>query len=62
MYMLGAGQVDIIYEDKLLDTVSEGGYFGEMSLIDSSSRSARAVMCVSAEVIPVDRQRFLYLV
>ena len=36
------GQVDILVNNQVIDSHSEGGIFGELALVDSSPRSATA--------------------
>ena len=45
-----------------LTTVTAGGIFGEMSLIDRSPRSATATADGGCEVAPINEKAFLYLV
>lgn len=58
MYVVLDGQVDIVIDDKLVETVEPGGIFGEMALIDPAPRSAAAVARVSTRLVPVDPHRF----
>ncbi len=46
----------------MLDTVKDGEFFGEMSLIDDAPRSARAVARTDCKVVPVNRHDFLFLI
>ncbi|MGA8259458.1 MAG: cyclic nucleotide-binding domain-containing protein [Arenicellales bacterium] len=62
LYVVRSGEVEIQANGVTVDTVGEGGIFGEMALIDSSSRSASAVARSDCEVIPVDEKRFTFLV
>lgn len=62
MYVLLDGQVDIIAEGKILETVNPGGMFGEMALIDASPRSADAVARCDGRLVPVDQKQFQFLV
>ena len=58
MYVVKTGKVDIVYEDKVIETVGAGGIFGEMALIGSNIRSANAKARNDCELIAVDGQRF----
>ncbi|MBZ0300923.1 MAG: Crp/Fnr family transcriptional regulator [Anaerolineae bacterium] len=63
MYAVKDGEVDIIYRDTVLDTVGPGGIFGEMGLVEgNASRSATAIARTDCQIVPVDKQRFLFLV
>lgn len=62
MYVVLEGQVDIVADNQVLETVNPGGMFGEMALIDSSPRSAGAIARSDCRVVPVDQRRFQYMV
>ena len=65
MFIVYSGKVNLYKEkneDKvLLATVKSGDFFGEMSLVDNSPRSATAVAVEDSELIVVDESKFLYL-
>jgi CRP-like cAMP-binding protein len=46
----------------VLEAVGPGGILGELALIDASPRSATATATTTARVVPVDEERFTYLV
>jgi CRP/FNR family cyclic AMP-dependent transcriptional regulator len=58
MYAVLRGQVDIILGDRVLETVSPGGLFGEMALIDPAPRSADAVARSDCRIVPIDNRQF----
>ncbi|MFN8373833.1 MAG: cyclic nucleotide-binding domain-containing protein [Anaerolineae bacterium] len=62
MYAVKEGAVEIIYKDRVLETIEAGGFFGEMALIDSEPRSAKAAAKTHCKIVSVDRNRFLFLV
>lgn len=62
MYVVTAGEVDLKIGDTIVETVSTGGVFGEMALIDHRDRSATAIGKSDGTVVPVNQKRFLYLV
>lgn len=62
MYAVHEGEIDIFVHNKLLETVGEGGIFGKMTLVDQAARSARAVAKTDCKVVPVDKDRFLFMV
>jgi CRP/FNR family transcriptional regulator, cyclic AMP receptor protein len=62
MYVVLEGDVNIMVGDKVMETVSLGGIFGEMALIDSSPRSAAAVARTDCRLAVIGERRFMYLV
>lgn len=62
MYVLVEGQVDILVDGKVYDTLSSGDIFGEMALIDDSPRSATAQANGYCKVVPLDQYTFTHYV
>lgn len=62
LYIVSEGQVDIVTDSQLLETVKPGGILGEMALIDDKPRSATAIARTDCVLAPVSRQHFLTLV
>lgn len=62
MYVVRSGRVNIMVSGVVLETIGPGGLFGEMALIDGAPRSATAVAVEEAEVAPIDRNAFLFMV
>lgn len=62
LYAVVDGQVDLIINGNLVETVEKGGIFGEMALIEKDERVATAVVKTDAKLVPVDERRFLFLV
>ncbi len=63
MYAVIGGSVDIIIQGRTIETVEAGGVFGEMALIEGGGpRSASAVVRSEAKLVPIDQNRFLFLV
>jgi CRP/FNR family cyclic AMP-dependent transcriptional regulator len=62
MYAVVSGEVDILVNGRLVETVGNGGIFGEMALIDNESRTATAVAKTDAKLVAVDEKRFLFLI
>jgi CRP/FNR family transcriptional regulator, cyclic AMP receptor protein len=62
MFAVVKGSVDIIINEKVVETVEEGGVFGEMALVEDRPRVASAVVKADAELVRIDRKRFLFLV
>lgn len=61
-FIVQSGEVEIFKtsedEEKILGTISNGGIFGEMALIDSSPRMASARFSVGGTLIVIDRKTF----
>jgi CRP/FNR family transcriptional regulator, cyclic AMP receptor protein len=62
MYAVLEGQVDIIVNGRVVETVESGGIFGEMALICKDKRTATAIARTDAKLVAVDERRFLFLV
>ena len=62
MYAVIEGQVDIVINGQLVETVEAGGVFGEMALIEDRPRVATATVSAQAKLVSIDRKRFLFLV
>jgi CRP/FNR family transcriptional regulator, cyclic AMP receptor protein len=62
MYAVKEGEVEIVFKERVLETVHAGGFFGEMALIDAEPRSATAVAKTHCKIVSVDKKRFLFLV
>jgi CRP-like cAMP-binding protein len=62
MYVVTEGEVEITLRGKVLETVSAGGIFGELALIDHRERSADVAAKTDVKVSTIDQKRFLYLI
>ena len=62
LYVVQSGTVEIRIGDRVIETVSENGIFGEMALIDAAPRSATAVAAGDVRLVPVAQKQFLFLV
>lgn len=62
MYVVIEGQVDVIINSKVIETIEPGGIFGELALINSSPRSASVVARSDCRLMPINEQRFFSLV
>jgi CRP-like cAMP-binding protein len=62
MFAVIKGSVDLIIKDKVVETVGPGGVFGEMALVEEQPRVATALVKADAELVRIDRKRFLFLV
>jgi len=62
MYVVAEGEVDIWLGPVFAETVTEGGIFGEMALIDRHTRSADAIARTQCKLFTVDHERFQTLI
>ena len=62
MYVVRTGEVTIERGGRVMETLSGGGIFGEMALIDGSPRSATVRAKTDCEVAPINEKTFLFLV
>jgi len=62
MYAIREGEIEIQFNGNILATLSAGEIFGEMALIDTTIRSAKAIAKSDCVLVPIDKQRFLFLV
>ena len=49
------------FADKIVIAIGAGGVFGEMALIESGVRSAKAVARTDCALVPIDERRFSFL-
>lgn len=62
MYVVRTGEVEVERDGKIVETLSAGGIFGEMALIDGAPRAATARAKTACEVAPITEKSFLFLV
>jgi CRP/FNR family cyclic AMP-dependent transcriptional regulator len=62
MYVVLDGQVDIVVNNKIVETVDPGGMFGEMALLGPAPRSGSAVARFDVKLVPIDNRRFQFLI
>jgi len=62
MYVIKEGEVEVIVNGKVVDTLGPSGILGEMALIDKQPRSATAVAKTDCKLVSVNEQRFQRLV
>ncbi|PYI95822.1 MAG: cyclic nucleotide-binding protein [Verrucomicrobia bacterium] len=62
MYVLLAGEMEILLGDFVLETAGPGALIGEMALIDDSPRTASVVAKTPCRLAEIDRRRFHFLV
>lgn len=62
MYVVQSGEVDIYAGGHLVEVAGPGDVIGEMALVDRMPRSATAIARTDCKIVPVDRERFEFLV
>ena len=62
MFLVRKGQAEIRIKDQPIEEVGPGGIFGEMALIDQSTRSATVVAVEDSEIVPINERLFVILV
>jgi CRP-like cAMP-binding protein len=62
MFAVVEGEVDIVLNDTVIDTLSSGMILGEMGLIEGTPRSATARAKTPVQLVRVDERRFNFLV
>ncbi len=62
MYAVKSGEVDILFNGIVFETVGPGGILGEKSLLDDKPHTTTAIAKTDCEIVPVDEKRFLFLV
>lgn len=62
MYVVRSGEVEIVVNGTVVDTVGPAGIFGEMALIDRAPRSATVRCKTDCSVLQLDERRFLFFV
>lgn len=60
-YVVTEGEVELTISEHAIETVTAGGIFGELALIDHQTRSATATARTQVKIVSVDQRRFLYL-
>jgi len=62
MYVVQSGEVDILINGVVVETVGPDGFFGEISLIEDSVRTGDAIARTDCKLLPVNRHHFLFMV
>jgi len=62
MFAVVEGEIDLLRESLIVETVGAGGILGEMALIDPAPRSADARVRSEARVVRIDKRQFTFLV
>lgn len=59
MYVVQDGEVEVLVNDRVIDSLGPGGVFGEMAIIDHSPRTATVRARTDCKVVPIDDTRFM---
>jgi CRP-like cAMP-binding protein len=62
MYVLMSGTAEIIVHNRVMETAESGTIVGEMAIIDDSTRSATVMAKTDCRFLPIERERFIFLV
>lgn len=62
MFVVVEGLVEIQVDGQVVTTLEDGEFFGEMSMIDKSPRSASAIAKTDCRLARVDEKRFSFLI
>ncbi|MHC4821029.1 MAG: Crp/Fnr family transcriptional regulator [Planctomycetota bacterium] len=62
MFIVQTGTVELVVGDEIVHDVRPGGFFGEMALVEDLPRSATARAATDIRVLPINRERFEFLV
>jgi CRP-like cAMP-binding protein len=62
MFVVGEGEVELVHEGTVVETVPMGQPFGELGLIDGEPRALDARARVRTVVAPISAERFTWLV
>ena len=61
MFAVQDGEVDLVVAGVVVETVTPGGVFGEMALIEREPRSATAIARSDVRLAVIDEKRFAFL-
>lgn len=62
MYAVREGEIEIYFNEILVETVAPGGFVGEKSLIDGQPHTTTAIAKTNASVAVIDETKFLFLI
>jgi CRP-like cAMP-binding protein len=62
MYAVRDGEVELVLDGKVIETVLAGGVFGEMALVDDHIRTATAIARTDCNLVAVNERKFQQLI
>ena len=62
MYVVKAGNVDLVVLGRTVETLESGDILGEMALLDNYPRSATAKAATDCQLVPIDGEKFQFLI
>ncbi len=62
MFLVRSGVVELRRGDSVLETVTQGGFLGELALVEQEPRSATAVAMADCQLVVIDEKKFKLLV
>lgn len=62
MYVVDSGVVDILINGVVIESIFAEGFFGEISLIEDSARTADALARTDCKLLTINRHHFLSLI
>jgi CRP/FNR family cyclic AMP-dependent transcriptional regulator len=62
MYVLMSGTAEITVNNRLVETAEAGALLGEMAMIDEGTRSATVIAKSDCKLLPIDHDRFSFLI
>jgi CRP/FNR family transcriptional regulator, cyclic AMP receptor protein len=62
LFVIRQGEVELRVDGRVLRTLTTGNIFGEMALVDDSTRSATAIAVSDVQVVPVSEKQFVELI
>lgn len=61
MYVIKRGQVQVIRDNTILATLSDGAFFGEMALVSDEARNASIKTVTDVECLTIAKDEFKHL-
>lgn len=62
MYVLMAGEADIVVGNIVVERAGPGALLGELALVDATPRTATVMAVTDCSLLPIDVKRFRFLV